>query len=163
MSVLERESIKVLQECIELQVAKSNDYQNPNSSVVQADHYRRGIDTIFDTMNGKMLRIQSLLEAHTSRYAPKHESIEDSLKDLINYASFGVSWLRGKMEGQDTTRDIFNKKKVKVITADSDHINEDGTLKDSPIKMGKSYARVDNTENWEFSKKNTPSCSGDTR
>lgn len=105
----ERESIKVLRECIDLQIAKGNDYQNKNSNVVQADHYRRGIDTIFDTMNGKMLRIQSLLEASSAGVTPKHESIEDSLKDLINYASFGVSWLRGKMEGQRADRDMFNK------------------------------------------------------
>lgn len=105
----ERESVNVLQECIDLQLKKSQDYQNPNSRVRQADHYLRGIDTIYDTMHGKMLRILSLLEASKFGEAPKNESIEDSLKDLINYASFGVSWLRGKMDGQNTTRDMFNQ------------------------------------------------------
>jgi hypothetical protein len=89
-------------------------------------------------MNGKMLRIQSLLEAHAAGYAPKHESIEDSLKDLINYASFGVSWLRGKMEGQDNSRDMFNIPIVKgcnpvKITADSDHIKSKGYAA-APVK-----------------------------
>ena len=32
-----RESVKVLQECIDLQTQKANDYQNPNSKVKQAD------------------------------------------------------------------------------------------------------------------------------
>ena len=105
---LDRESMKVLMECLELQRKKSRDYQNQNSSVVQAMHYRRGVDTIHDVMHGKMLRAQSLLESGSD---PNFESLEDTYKDLINYASFAVAWLRGKMEGQDLERDIFNKKK----------------------------------------------------
>lgn len=103
----ERESVKVLQECIELQLKKSQDYQNPNSNVVQAMHYRRGVDTIHDIMHGKMLRAQSLLEAETE--TPNFESLEDTYKDLINYASFAVAYLRGKMEGQSPDRDMRNK------------------------------------------------------
>jgi hypothetical protein len=136
----ERESVKVLRECIELQLAKSQDYQNPNSNVVQADHYRRGIDTIFDTMNGKMLRIQSLLEASAAGVKPKHESIEDSLKDLINYASFGVSWLRGMMEGQKPDRDMFNRKKPPELT---------GNLT-SGAQDPKRYLVSDKTDEWDF-------------
>lgn len=96
----------MLKQCIELQLKKSQDYQNPNSNVKQAMHYRRGVDSIFDIMTGKMLRIQSLLESGSS---PNHESLEDSFVDLINYASFAVSYMRGKMEGQDPSRDMFNK------------------------------------------------------
>lgn len=106
---MEKESVKVLRECIELQLKKAQDYQNPNSNVKQAMHYRRGVDSIFDIMTGKMLRIQSLLESGTT---PNNESLEDSFVDLINYASFAVSYMRGKMEGQDPTKDMFNKPKV---------------------------------------------------
>lgn len=75
-------------------------------------HYRRGIDSIFDTMWGKMLRIQSILESGSN---PNFESVEDSFKDLINYASFAVSYARGAMEGQSPDRDIFNRPRpVKV-------------------------------------------------
>lgn len=149
----DRESIKVLRECIVVQIAKSHDYQNPNSNVVQADHYRRGIDTIFDTMNGKMLRIQSLLEAvqNDPNAKPNHESIEDSFKDLINYASFGVSWLRGKMEGQDNSRDMFNRKIPVVITAESDYFYADGTPKYMPAKSSTNMAPWDKTEDWDMS------------
>ena len=101
----ERESVNVLQECIDLQLKKSQDYQNPNSNVVQAMHYRRGVDSIHDTMHGKMLRAQSLLESGSTA---NFESLEDTYKDLINYASFAVSYIRGKMEGQDPNRDMFN-------------------------------------------------------
>lgn len=110
----ERESVKVLRECIDLQIRKSSDYQNPNSSVVQAMHYRRGIDTIHDMLHQKMLRALSLIEAAKSSpsyVAPNFESLEDTYKDVVNYASFAVSYLRGKMEGQDPMHDIFNQKK----------------------------------------------------
>ena len=104
----ERESVKVLRECVYLQTKKSQDYQNPNSNVVQAMHYRRGVDTIHDMIWQKLLRAQSLLEAEG---APNFESLEDTYKDMINYCSFAVSYMRGKMEGQDPDRDMFNVKK----------------------------------------------------
>ena len=110
----ERESVNVLQECIDLQLKKSQDYQNPNSNVVQAMHYRRGVDSIHDTMHGKMLRAQSLLE---SGQANNFESLEDTYKDLINYASFAVAYIRGKMEGQDPSLDYLNKPKSNVDTS----------------------------------------------
>jgi hypothetical protein len=105
----ERESVNVLRECIELQLRKSQDYQNPNSNVTQAMHYRRGVDSIHDIIQGKLYRAQSLLESGTHSQA-NFESLEDSYKDLINYASFAVAWLRGGVPGQDPTRDIFNNK-----------------------------------------------------
>ena len=105
---MQKESILVLQECAELQSKKSEDYQNPNSNVKQADHYRRGVDSIHDTMHGKMLRAQSLLE---SGDAANFESLEDTYKDLINYASFAVSYIRGKMEGQNPDLDFLNRPK----------------------------------------------------
>jgi len=101
------ESVKVLQECIELQKKKSQDYQNPNSNVTQAMHYRRGIDTLHDAIQGKIYRAQSLLE---SGGVPNFESLEDTYKDLINYGSFAVAWLRGGIPGQNISHNIFNKK-----------------------------------------------------
>ena len=107
LEMADKESVKVLKECIDLQLSKSDDYQNPNSNVVQAMQYRRGVDTIHDIMAQKMLRAQSILE---SSHSPNYESLEDTYKDLINYASFAVSYMRGKMDGQDSNRDIFNQK-----------------------------------------------------
>ena len=52
------ESAKVLAECAELQMKKARDYQNPNSTVQQADYYPNGVQSIHDTMHGKMLRIE---------------------------------------------------------------------------------------------------------
>jgi hypothetical protein len=101
-----KESVKVLQECAELQTRKSQDYQSESSDIVQAMHYRRGVDTIHDMIWQKLIRAQSLLEAGGD---PNFESLEDTYKDLINYSSFAVAYIRGKMEGQDPNRDMFNR------------------------------------------------------
>jgi hypothetical protein len=108
----EKESIKVLQECAELQLKKSNDYQNPKSVISQADYYPSGISTILDIIWAKVLRARSVIEAmeNDPSYTPNFESIEDSFKDMINYASFAVSYCRGGIEGQDPERDFLNRK-----------------------------------------------------
>ena len=116
----DRESVKVLQECIDLQIRKSQDYQNPNSNIVQAMHYRRGVSTIHDMISQKLLRAQSLLEPMENGQLrdPNFESLEDTYKDLINYASFAVSYIRGQMEGQDPNRDMLNRK-IKTTPSES--------------------------------------------
>lgn len=110
----EKESIKVLQECADLQLKKSNDYQNPNSRIKQADYYPRGVATILDIVHAKVLRMQSVLEAmeHDKDYNPNFESLEDSAKDLVNYGSFIVSYMRGGMQGQDPNKDFLNRVKM---------------------------------------------------
>lgn len=105
----ERESVRVLEECIALQKRKSEDYQNPNSTVKQADYYPNGVATIHDILHAKMLRARSLIESGS---VPQNEALEDTYKDLINYASFAVSWLRGKIPGQDPEVDMFNRPKL---------------------------------------------------
>ena len=64
-------------------------------------HYRRGVDTIHDMIHQKLLRAQSLLEADVGLEERQFESLEDTYKDMINYCSFAVSYLRGKMDGQE--------------------------------------------------------------
>ena len=111
-SMTDRESIKVLQECIELQSKKSRDYQNPNSTIRQADYYPSGCLTILDIMHAKLLRMRSVMEAmqNDPTYKPNYESLEDSAKDLINYSSFYVAYSRGKVDGQEPDRDFINRK-----------------------------------------------------
>lgn len=101
----------IVAECVELRRRKSRDYQNPNSNVRQAMHYRRGIGTLHDMVNQKTLRAQSLLENSENDPEAKanFESIEDTYKDIVNYAVFCVMWLRGKIDGQTLGRDIFNR------------------------------------------------------
>ena len=107
---------KVLYECIELQLKKSRDYQNPNSNIKQADYYPSGCLTILETMHAKVLRMRSVMEAmmHDKTYSPNFESLEDSAKDIINYASFFVSYSRGDMDGQYLDRDFLNRPKTDI-------------------------------------------------
>jgi hypothetical protein len=107
-----KESIKVLRECEEIQTKKSNDYQNPHSRIKQADYYPRGVATILDIIQAKVLRMYSVTEAmeNDPSYVPNFESFEDSCKDLINYASFAAAYSRGKVDGQDLTKDVLNRK-----------------------------------------------------
>lgn len=104
-----KESIKILQECAELQDRKSKDYQNEKSRIRQADHYPRGCATILDMVHQKLTRMYSVMEASEGGNDPNFESLEDSAIDAINYLTFFVSYSRGKMEGQDPTRDFLNR------------------------------------------------------
>ena len=110
---IDKESLKVLKECAELQIRKSNDYQNPNSRIKQADYYPRGVLTILDIVYAKVLRMYSVIEAMESdgSYEQNFESIEDSCKDLINYSSFIASYCRGGIDGQDPNKDFLNRDK----------------------------------------------------
>ncbi len=106
----ENGSITVLRECIELQKRKSEDYQNTASTVKQADYYRLGVDSIYDMMHTKMLRLLSLLEASKAGVTqPNFESLEDTAKDLINYSSFFTAYIRHQIDGQSKDHNIFNQ------------------------------------------------------
>lgn len=108
----QKESIKVLQECAELQIKKSQDYNNPDSRVRQEMYYTRGVATLLDIMWGKMLRMYSVVEAMEKDidYNPNFESLEDSAKDMINYSSFVVAYLRQGIDGQDGTKDFLGRR-----------------------------------------------------
>ena len=107
----ERESIRTLRECIDLQLRKGNDYQNPTSRIKQADYYPNGLLTLIDIVHAKKLRMDSVVAAmqNDPNYYPNFESIEDSAKDMINYCSFIVSYCRGKMDGQKPDHDFLNR------------------------------------------------------
>jgi hypothetical protein len=105
-----RYSANVLLEAAAIQEKKGQDYQNPLSRVRQVDHYPRGVNTILDTVNGKMLRMYSVLETMEAGGKVNFESVEDSALDAINYLSFIVAYMRGEIDGQVEGKDIFNRK-----------------------------------------------------
>lgn len=105
-----RKSANILLEAADLQERKGQDYQNPLSRVRQADHYPRGVYTILDTINSKMLRMYSVLETMEQGGKVNFESVEDSAIDMINYASFLVGYMRGQIDGQTPDKDIFNRR-----------------------------------------------------
>lgn len=110
MTEFTRPSANILLEAAELQEKKSRDYQNPLSRVRQADHYPRGVYTILDTVNGKILRMYSVLETMEAGGNINFESVEDSAIDAINYLSFIVAYMRGDIDGQEPDKDIFNRR-----------------------------------------------------
>ena len=116
----QKESIKVLQECAELQIKKSQDYNNPDSRIHQNMYYPRGVATILDIVWAKVLRMYSVVEGmeEDTTYEPNFESLEDSAKDLINYSSFIVAYCRQGIDGQDGTKDYLNREIKKVETND---------------------------------------------
>jgi hypothetical protein len=118
---MKTEPMRVLDECAETMAKKGRDYQNPSSIVRQADYYPNGCMTILDIIHAKTLRMRSVLEAMTNdpTYEPNFESLEDSAKDLINYAAFFVSYSRGKIDGQDPSRDMLNRQKAEAKPVDS--------------------------------------------
>jgi hypothetical protein len=113
---MQTRAMQVLLEAAELQGKKAQDYQNAASTVKQADYYLNGVQTIYDTMHGKMLRIKSIQETilNDPTFKPNHESLRDSVVDLINYASFYAAYLEGGVPGQGPGRDIFNREITKT-------------------------------------------------
>jgi hypothetical protein len=109
---MDKESIKIINEAIALQLKKSDDYQNKKSWIKQADYYPRGVLTILDIVYAKVLRMYSVIEAMEKDpdYKQNFESIEDSCKDLINYASFIGAYMRNGIDGQKIDRDFLNRK-----------------------------------------------------
>lgn len=93
----------------DVQIKKGDDYQH--GSITQYEYYPRGIETMLDTMQSKILRLRSLIEKFKETGAlPINEGLDDSLLDLINTASFALSFLHGKMDGQPGDVDMFNRK-----------------------------------------------------
>jgi hypothetical protein len=109
MTQYTRPSANILLEAAEIQERKGNDYNNSVSRVQQADYYVHGVWSILDIINGKYLRMISVLETMESGGKINYESVEDSALDLINYASFLVAYIRGDIPGQKPDYDIFNR------------------------------------------------------
>jgi len=98
INMSERRAIEILNECAELMRKKGKDYNR----VPQAEYYPNGLQDIWVMMHQKMTRLKSLL---LNSETPNFESIDDTARDLINYASFFVEYAEGKMDGQNAKRD----------------------------------------------------------
>lgn len=105
----ERYSAELLNVAAELQEKKGKDYQSKASIVRQADYYPNGVNSILDIVNAKMLRTRSVLAMMEAGEAVNFESVEDSMFDMINYASFLIAYMHGEIDGQLSDRDIFNR------------------------------------------------------
>lgn len=80
----------VLRRVTEMRVKKGQDY---NSGVALSDYFPLGHASYFQMLHLKTLRIRSLLELTDKGGTPNFEGIEDTVLDLINYATFYGEWL----------------------------------------------------------------------
>jgi len=79
----------VYSELMQLLLSKHNDYGAKNI----ADAPGGALNGLRVRMHDKLARINNLVDINES---PEHESLEDSFKDMANYAIIGLLVLRGK-------------------------------------------------------------------
>lgn len=89
-----RRAEEVLYECAELMAKKGAAY----NGFPQAQYYPYGLRDIWYMCFTKVKRLESQIVCEGEQ---NFESIEDSARDLINYASFLVEFAEGKMNGQE--------------------------------------------------------------
>lgn len=85
----EFEVAKTFQELVDLLISKHKDYGPKNI----ADAPGGAINGLRVRMHDKLARINNLVDSGKN---PEHESLEDSFKDMANYAVIGLLVLRGK-------------------------------------------------------------------
>lgn len=85
---------KTFQELVDLLLSKHKDYGPKNIS----DAPGGALNGLRVRMHDKLARINNLYEymEDTGGFQPQHESIEDSFKDMANYAVIGLLVLRGE-------------------------------------------------------------------
>lgn len=82
---------KTYQELLDLLISKHKDYGPKNI----ADAPGGAINGLRVRMHDKLARINNLVDSGKN---PEHESLEDSFKDMANYAIIGLLVLRGKWD-----------------------------------------------------------------
>ena len=84
---------KTFQELLDLLLSKHKDYGPKNI----ADAPGGAINGLRVRMHDKLARINNL---YGSALQPEHESLEDSFKDMANYAIIGLLVLRGQWDNE---------------------------------------------------------------
>ena len=93
LSQLDNELTKVTVELGDLLLSKHRDYGPKNIT----DAPGGAINGLRVRMHDKLARINNLVDSGAD---PEHESLEDSFKDMANYAIIGLLVLRGKWDNE---------------------------------------------------------------
>ena len=88
---LDNDMTQITQELGDLLLSKHRDYGPKNIS----DSPGGAVNGLRVRMHDKLARINNLFDSGAS---PEHESLEDSFKDMANYAIIGLLVLRGKWD-----------------------------------------------------------------
>lgn len=83
--------IRIAGEVLQLLRTKSQDY---NAEVPRDQYWVFGLKSLVQMLWTKVLRLVSLTRKDASGQLVKHESVEDTCKDLVAYSLFTIDWLR---------------------------------------------------------------------
>ena len=78
-----------------LRVSKGNDYGNQTQKEL-FDYFPFGHMSFAQMIHVKAKRIVSLADKERMGIEPNHESIKDSVLDILNYASYYYEWLESE-------------------------------------------------------------------
>ena len=90
---LETHLNNTVNELSDLLISKHRDYGPKNISLAPGG----AINGLRVRMHDKLARINNLVDSGAD---PEHESLEDSFKDMANYAIIGLLVLRGKWDNE---------------------------------------------------------------
>jgi len=90
---IEIHAYDLTEELVELLVSKHKDYGPKNIS----DSPGGPLNGLRVRMHDKLARINNLIDSGKN---PNHESLEDSFKDMANYAIIGLLVMRGKWDSK---------------------------------------------------------------
>ena len=90
-TTFEHNVAQTFQELVDLLLSKHKDYGPKNIS----DSPGGPVNGLRVRMHDKLARINNLVDSGKD---PKHESLEDSFKDMANYAIIGLLVLRGEWD-----------------------------------------------------------------
>lgn len=90
---LETHLDNTVNELTELLVSKHRDYGPKNISLAPGG----AVNGLRVRMHDKLARINNLVDSGAD---PEHESLEDSFKDMANYAIIGLLVLRGQWDNE---------------------------------------------------------------
>lgn len=85
-------------EIAKLRAKKGNDY---NSSIQLTDYFPFGHQSYVQMIYLKALRLVSLTELISSGKTPNFEGLEDTVLDLLNYATFYAEWLKRQTSAEE--------------------------------------------------------------
>lgn len=88
---IEIHAYDLAEELVELLVSKHKDYGPKNISSAPGG----ALNGLRVRMHDKLARINNLIDSGRD---PNHESLEDSFKDMANYAIIGLLVMRGKWD-----------------------------------------------------------------
>jgi hypothetical protein len=90
---LEAHMSNTVQELTDLLLSKHRDYGPKNISLAPGG----AVNGLRVRMHDKLARINNLVDSGAD---PQHESLEDSFKDMANYAIIGLLVLRGQWDNE---------------------------------------------------------------